>query len=175
MGDRLDQNEDNRSASPETVCIILTIMAILAPILISINPLSEVPNGSFLSMIWYYSIYMDRGHFTFVLYGLLASFPITFPRWLFVGMMVRLYQGKTTVKRTLLVGVLEIAYLLVMCLIAIADYFTRVGQYESLPFPLLIPLPFLLVTGLLLLKFFPPNIEKSWIDVDESPWKEPEV
>ncbi len=171
MGNTVEQSENtSRWMSHGIVGIILIIVAIFAPFAIIYHSTASSHDVAVTSMIWQSYFCSDFYRFNFSLESLSDQLIFTFPRFLIIAMMVRLYQGKTTAKRALLVGVLEIVYTLVFSQFLIPYYFLSPHTILSLA----IPTPFLLITSLLMLRFSPPLTEQSWIHGQKGSWWKPE-
>ncbi len=89
--------------------------------------------------------------------GFLGNLPITFLRFVFVYQMYRLYEGRTTRKRTLLVGAaseLQVATIGIMG--AIMPVFSLMSRF-------FIPLPILFLAVLSIIRLVPPcEVTKPW-------------
>jgi hypothetical protein len=98
---------------------------------------------------------------------ILAALPFSFMRIGFVYMIWRAYEGRTTVRRALRIGVaMELWFSLLF-------YMPNVIALLLTPivfmfWPLAIPLPILLVSGWLALRLSPPvGILTSWVDEEQ--------
>ena len=97
---------------------------------------------------------------------LLNSLPFTFLRPVFIYMFYRLYRGKSTRKRVLVVGIISEVF------VEAIFYFTMIMQlllypYGWFPLNIVFPIPILLVIGLVYMKLVPPPEVTSWVDESE--------
>jgi hypothetical protein len=91
----------------------------------------------------------------------IGNLPVTFLRLVFVYQVYRFYQGRTTRKRTLLVGVVsELQMAIVSILGVIIPVFSLISRF-------FIPIPILFLVALVIIKVAPPS-EVS------TPWKHSE-
>ena len=161
-----DTHSRNR-LSPALIGTVMALIAIIAPIAISLIGSEWETSISVIAMTW-------QGYFSswgsdifFDPFSLIPSLPFTILRLVFVYMMVRLYQGKTTRNRTLLVGIaseLQLAAIYYgMTLITMLVFPT--GYFY---FQIIIPIPILLFAGFLIVHLYPPGKTTMWIEEVES-------
>lgn len=172
MSDHLKtQPSTKQRLSPSLVGGIMGIIAVLSPIALSYNIYGwGEMNSMVIAMMWQVYIYSWRVNFDPS--GLIASLPLTCLRIVFVVMMIRLYQGKSTKKRTLLVGFASALQL--------AAVFYGVMIFDWMSYPsfnpfsiIIIPVPILFVIGLLIMQFYPPEEGTMWIEEEKtSSWWE---
>ena len=93
----------------------------------------------------------------------LATLPFTFLRYVFVYMMVKFYRGRTTRKRIILVGISSELQLLVLSFPALLMILFSSTDYLMI----FLPIPSILVIGLLFIHFIPPNPTLIWIEKEE--------
>ncbi|MHA1939322.1 MAG: hypothetical protein ACW97O_14015 [Candidatus Thorarchaeota archaeon] len=98
---------------------------------------------------------------------ILATLPFSFMRIGFVYMIWRAYEGKTTTRRALRVGVaMELWFSLLFYLPNLIALLLTPMVFMF--WPLAIPLPILLVSGWLALRLSPPvGILTSWVDEEQ--------
>jgi hypothetical protein len=98
---------------------------------------------------------------------ILATLPFSFMRIGFVYMIWRAYEGKTTTRRALRVGVaMELWFSLLFYLPNLIALLLTPMVFMF--WPLAIPLPILLVSGWLALRLSPPvGILTSWVDEEK--------
>lgn len=152
---------------------IIGIIAVISPIAIMFTDYGWGDlSAMIISMTWQMNYSSWGQDFRFDPFSLFASLPFTFLRIVFAIMMMRLYQGKTTKKRTLLVGIaseLQLAVIyyiptLLMLLFAPSMYFF---------IQIIIPIPVLFAIGFLIIKFAPPTERTMWIEDEKtSAWWE---
>jgi len=157
--------------SPMTIGTIMAIVAILAPVGASIHSYTGFTeyNVTIVAMTWLL-IVDPFGSYWFVQPLLFFStLPMTFLRFVFAYMMVRVYQGKSTRKRALVVGVAsELQYPVIYLLPILVGVFT---PFPVFPIPLFLPIPILLLLGFLIIRIRPPaQLPVSWRADDQSGW-----
>ncbi len=133
------------------VCVIVGGLALFAPFLVDIEPVS----GRVTIMAMTYTYYVPYG-FSDLNWYLLIIAPLVLTVWriVFVYQMVRYYQGKSSRRLTVLLGVL--AELLIL------------PYYQSIPLPitrwdpgLTVPTPLMLFAAMVFMWFAPHSIENG--------------
>jgi len=177
MSDRLKTQSSNKQRlSFGLIGGIMAIVAVFSPLVLSINSSEWDTSIMIVAMTWQGNISSWGSYFYFDLYGLFASLPFTFLRLAFLVLMIRLYQGKTTKKRTLIVGILSELQLVILF------YGAMIISILLSPYPpsylqIMIPVPLLLLTGILIMHFDPPKEGTMWIEEEtagKSWWEKPD-
>ncbi|MHA1577963.1 MAG: hypothetical protein ACTSU3_11440 [Candidatus Thorarchaeota archaeon] len=176
MSDQLNtQSPTKQRLSPGLVGGIIGIVAVISPIgVIFRNEGWGDLSSMIISMMWEMNYSPWGQDFQFNPFNLLGTLPLTFLRIVFVIMMIRLYQGKTTKKRTLVVGIAS--ELQIAALFYGAMLFTMLLFLSPIPFfQIVIPIPILFAIGLLIMKFGPPAERTMWIEEEKTrSWWEPQ-
>ncbi|MFW9807662.1 MAG: hypothetical protein ACFFFK_13120 [Candidatus Thorarchaeota archaeon] len=151
--------------SPTTITTIMLIIALFGPVSINFYPDPWFgPMVYFCGMTWQ-TIGFNLSYLMFSALLLLVSIPFMFLRLVFVYQIYKYYQGLVTRKRTFIVGVLsEIQFPLITFFIM---PFT-IGN-PSLTSFIAIPIPLLLLVGLVILYFVNlPLPTDGWKELDTS-------
>jgi hypothetical protein len=156
----------NMSVKPPTITAVMLVIALLGPV--SFNIYLEGWSGSIIyltGMAWQI-VGLNLYDVLFGVAFLLVALPFTFLRLVFVYQIYRYFCGKTTVRNTILIGVLaEIQFPLigfVMMPFAIGS--------PSIAVFFAIPVPLLLIIGLIFLRYVPiPQPIDGWKDLDKGP------
>ena len=151
------------------------VLAFVAPIAFMYHASFLYPYIEIYALMW--GVRFSSTAWDFWVYILIDPWSfITLESWLFIGIrilfpyqMVRYYQGKTTRKRTLVLGVVsDLSYILLAFLLAFLMLFQIMilaarGVDVGIPgIGLPLPIPSLLVVGMLLIRFFPPPSKQDW-------------
>ena len=148
----------NIEYSATDIAVILLLAAVFGPAFIQQYGLSWI----IMSMTWQIVI----GSTLIPLFNLLlliTTLPFTFVRFIVVFMFYRLYQNKTTFKRVL-VTVL-VSEMQVILLYDVPLFLAALQGLFPYYIPFVIPIPFLTLMTLLLVRFFPPPIkEDDWLE-----------
>jgi len=169
MSDHLEPPSSTKQRlSPSLAAGIVGIIAVISPIAIMLTDYGWGDlSAMIISMMWQMNYSSWGQEFRFDPFSLFASLPFTFLRIVFAIMMMRLYQGKTTKKRAILVGIaseLQLAVIyylptLFMLLFAPSMYFY---------IQIIIPIPVLFAIGLIIMKFSPPAERTMWIEDEKT-------
>jgi hypothetical protein len=82
-------------------------------------------------------------------------------------MMIRLYQGKTTKKRALVVGILsELQMVVIYYGMGLIVMLFSPG-FDPF-FQIFVPIPLLLFVGLIIVQLYPPEEQTMWIEEEQS-------
>jgi len=173
------KTSESKRLKSGTVAAIMTIFAVLAPagLNVSVDPITGwIIDLSLICMLWTlpirFAINNPPGTFQDVTpipnpqaipnpLFLIGNLPVTFLRLVFVYQMYKLYQGRTTRKRTMWVGVAsELQMTTIGILGAIMPVFSLISRF-------FIPIPLLFLVALVTIKVAPPS-EVS------TPWKHSE-
>jgi hypothetical protein len=145
------------------VTIAMAFIAVFVPFLISITPMSDAIY--MMASAWMLDI--NRGQVRSVYFGpteWAAMSPLTFIRLIFVFQISRYYGGKSTRKRTVIVGILTELPLWVSFLLLVLPSW---GIWITFS----MPLPFLLVAGVMLVWRYPRlEVENHWEEQGEAWW-----
>ena len=167
-----------RRFAPGTIGALIGVLAIFMPIGMITY---DYGYAQVMAMTWIYFYYpIEPGYFLpnfiFDPFMLIASLPFAVMRPVFAFMMMRAYQGKTTGRRALLSGLIaEIQFPLFFYGISLISFMAY--PYPA-SFPLLVPIPILIIVGLIIVRAFPPDATPTkWSEEDQekSWWEEPEV
>ena len=165
-----------RKLSPRTIVVIMALVALFVPFAmqVTINPWDSYI--ALIAMTWQLQPYYWNPYYLFDPLLLIMTIPMAGLRLVFVGMIHRLYKVKTTRRR---VGIIAIAAELQFVTIGYTPYIIMylLLPYYSPYFPIVIPIPLLLVLGVILFRFSPPPGEPSvWRDDDKEGywWEESE-
>jgi hypothetical protein len=141
--------------------IILVLIASLTPYVIFLTEKITI-----VAVAWI--LFISAGHVSIIfLEQTIPTLPFTFLRFMFVLQMIRLYDNKTTKKRTILVGVLsECPMLIFLVGNTLPLLWNPRWPYGFMGFSI----PLLLLIGWLLMKYFPPPKVQDWLDREESWW-----
>ncbi|MFW9846125.1 MAG: hypothetical protein ACFFD6_05230 [Candidatus Thorarchaeota archaeon] len=168
----------SRRFAPGAIGALLGVLAIFMPIGMMTY---DYGYAQVMAMTWIYFYYpQDIGYpflnFMFDPFMLFASLPYAFMRPVFAFMTMRAYQGKTTGRRALLSGLIAEVQL------PLFFYGIFLVSFMMYPYPayipLLLPIPILIIVGLVILRAFPPDARPTkWSEEDQkkSWWDEPEV
>ena len=150
-----------RRLGVRTSTILLAVTALVSPVSVNIYP-HEVSGymSNLMGMTWmminlnFWDIVIDPPI-------LLSGFSLTFMRLVFVYQMHRYLLGLTTSKRTIIVGILSELQIVIMIL-PVFIILSLLGTFELI-FGLFIPIPVLLLVGLVIMRVVPSNkIESPW-------------
>ncbi len=150
--------------SPTHISLLLLLIAILSPAYLNIFPgdISGFSIGMF-SMSWQIAV----SNTLFILFGpdfLVLSLILMCMKIVFVYQVFKFYYGETTKTRVIIAGIFGEIQLLLIGLATLP--FILATPNVGVAFP--IPLPILLLTGLLALKFLPPPpVQGDWKDLEK--------
>ena len=82
--------------------------------------------------------------------------------------MVRLYRDQTTKKKALIIGVAAELQLEAIFLISFLPMILFNPYPGGIQFPIILPIPVLILVGLAIIKIFPPHEVETWVDKDQS-------
>lgn len=157
---------EGESVSARLVAFYFTLLAVFGPafLLMWWFPPSN-PSFEMWGMIWelYYSSEYGRWYFDnyWLPFIIANSIMYTFLRPVFAYQMVRLYQGKSTMKQTLLVGLfIELQTLII-------DIPMILIMHRGL-YLIHIPIPILLLAAIIMMRYKPPSPRtKSWVEDEQ--------
>ena len=162
----LSEQRGSRISAPIIIGVVLLLIALFAPLAIIVQNDLDYSVTQIIAITWILNFDYGQvmlGPFNNLFFFFMSMLPLTCLRYLFAYMMVNLYKGKTTRKRVLLVGIaselqffISLLPLLMMLLSSTIDYL-----------PIIIPIPFLLIIGLLFIRFLPPKDYLTWIEKEE--------
>ncbi|MHA2065538.1 MAG: hypothetical protein ACXABY_14280 [Candidatus Thorarchaeota archaeon] len=155
------------------VLLTLAIVMILAPMGCVLHFFDAGPFWymQILAMSWLVNIESDNIYFRPDSMMLFATLAFSFMRFVFLYMVWRAYQGKTTQKRVIRVGIaMELCFTLLYYLPLIISILLIPMWSTSLQ--LAIPFPILLLAGWIVLKLRPPSETfSSWVESEQAePW-----
>ncbi|UCE11116.1 MAG: hypothetical protein JSW61_04040 [Candidatus Thorarchaeota archaeon] len=159
--EEMDQDPSLKATLIRIGPAVLVILAVTAPISINIYFDPERLPLVYVMGLWWMSIGLSLTDTMIDPLMLIAGIPLAIPRLAFVYMVHRFLIGQTTRRRVIMTGLFSE---LVMPILALVGnlYVIMVASQEYMIF---IPLPLLLVLGLLMIRFIPPMPrEKSWIE-----------
>jgi hypothetical protein len=183
MGD-LRMNKENREQvqkrghpNPQQVGILMGVVAVVVPYGFSYHPDINFPEIYVYAVVWGLLVrttawYLELPPYLDILQlqaGSLFLWIITFMyllgiRILFAYQTVRYFHEKTTRKRLITVGVLAEFPMVVFLLGDILRYIILIINRTITSFPSypIIPIPCMLILGMLLLRYFPTPSESDW-------------
>jgi len=158
--ERLMKNTDYKATD---IAAVVALVAVLGPAFIQ-PQFSEI-SWIIFSMMWQIAI---GSTVTLIIHPveLFRTFPFTFMRLIVAFMFYRLYQNKTTVKRVSAIVLVSetqsiLLYDIPMLLFVLQGYF----PYYV---PFIIPIPFLALIALLIVRIHPPpRRETDWVEKSE--------
>jgi hypothetical protein len=165
---------DRGKLSHRTIIAIMALVALFVPF--SIQPVIT-PWYQYiilLAMTWqsdYWNPYLLLNPITLIGRLLFSGL-----RLVFVGMIHRLYKGTTTRKRAIIAGIAAELQLVTIFYIPFL-IMVLLDPYSTYHYPVVIPIPLLLILGVILLRISPPPREPSvWRDDDKEVylWEESE-
>ncbi|MHA1960500.1 MAG: hypothetical protein ACW99U_09725 [Candidatus Thorarchaeota archaeon] len=158
---QLDEDPSLKRVIARVAPAVLLIIAMTAPVSINVYLNPERLPLVYVMGLWWMSIGLSLTDVLIEPMLLLGGIPLAIPRLAFVYMVHRFLMGQTTSKRVVLVGLLSELPIPILALIA--DLFQLLNASQE--FMVFIPMPFLLIVGLLIIWFIPPlPREKSWIE-----------
>ncbi|MCK5302656.1 MAG: hypothetical protein KAJ96_05910 [Candidatus Thorarchaeota archaeon] len=162
---------NDKPVNPIVVGIVMTLVALLTPIAF----LASGYDGLYISLIAILWSFTSSSYYTQLviadIFTLGMSMPFGFLRLAYAYQMFRLYNGRTTKKRTLTLGIVSelpfailfIPYLIMWLLNPLS------------PLALAAPTLILLIVGILIVKFKPPpKPPETWVEISENKswWEE---
>ncbi len=155
-------NESN-SASTQQIGFLFAFLAIFAPAYVIIYwSVSSSFSLHIFGMITFFLYDGTSGNWwievSFFAFG--QSMLYTLLRPVFAYQMVRFYQGKSSKKLTLLVG------LLIELWVIVINFQTVLWLADS-NLILRLPIPFLLLAGILVMRFVPQKKSEHWLEKEE--------
>jgi hypothetical protein len=162
--------------SPRTVVAIMALVALFVPFAIQVSINSWNSYIYIFAMTWQWQSDYWMPYYLFNPLMLIIMIPMAGLRLVFVGMVHRLYKVKTTRRRA---GIIGIAAELQFVTILYSPYLLMflLNPYNTPWIPMMVPIPIMLVLGVILLRFSPPPGEPSvWRDDDKEGywWEESE-
>ncbi len=153
--------------SATDMAVVIVLAAVFGPAFLQ----QSVPSWIIISMMW--QIVGSTFIPIFNPWIMIPILPFTFMRLIVAYMIYRLYQNKTTVKRVLVIVLVSeiqpiLLYDIPLLLAALQGLF---------PFyiPLIIPIPFLALVTLLIVRIYPPpRREVDWVEKSEISWMDDE-
>lgn len=158
-----EQDESPKAQIAKIGPALLLILTVTAPISFNIYINPERAPIVYVMGLWWMSIGIS---FTDVMFDptlLLAGIPFAIPKFAFIYMIHRYLLGETTRRRVLLIGIISETPIPILGLIADLLY---LGGFVSITdIMIFIPIPLLLILGVLIVRFIPPLVkEKSWLE-----------
>jgi len=151
--------------------VTIALLGLLAPVMMMSANYDGYVDFAIQAILWSFYLVSFGSGFQFIsLYAVSTMFPLLILRMVPAYVIVRYYHGKTTRKRALIgVAVGDILFLAEGLLFFVFSYMSM-GSF------LLVPLPFEMLAGLLVLWRFPiPEPTRPWEGSDETkPWWEKE-
>jgi hypothetical protein len=164
-GENKSSSERKSAVSPRRIGLYFTLLAFFGPAFALIYWFPTIyPSFQIWGMVWWFYYSLDYGgwylDYYWFFYIIAHSVLYTFLRPAFVYQMVRLYQGKSTKKQTLLVGLfVELQPLIIDVPEILID--------EHAFYSIHLPIPLLLLAGIIVMRYKSfPTRTKSWL-VDE--------
>ncbi len=163
--------EQSASKSNETSGLFSLIVAFLMTVVAFLGPFSVIISEAYFSITavaWNADVSITGVYFFWMSPAQwFMSLPVTFLRFYYVYQMKLLYDGKTTQKRALKFGILSECPPLIFGIVTSLPLLFIPGYlYAFMP----IPIPELLLIGLIFMKVIPPPKEPlSWIEKQDEP------
>ena len=179
MGD-LRMNKENREPlrkrklpNPQLLGLLMGVVALVAPAVFSYIPSYRFPVLHISAVMWTLSFYATEWRFTvtnFLALLLYMDLMNVFGVWiigiriLFAYQTMRYFQGKTTRKRLIALGIIaELPFApLLLWDILHSIILNAMGVQTSFGFTSPIPIPCMLVVGILLFRYFPTPSKTDW-------------
>jgi len=157
-------NQKNMRMSTTNIALVLLMIAILSPAYLDIYPRTGFyPSIAIFAMSWQISDY-PLNIFMFGPELFLVAFPFMFLKFVFIYLLIKYYFHMTTRNRVIIVGIFgEVQLTLIgLAIIPLAIRTTGLAVMFSLPIPIL------LLAGLLVLKFIPaPPLLGDWDELEK--------
>ncbi|MHA1907514.1 MAG: hypothetical protein ACW98Y_09495 [Candidatus Thorarchaeota archaeon] len=150
--------------SPRTIVAIMALVALFVPFVIQAVITPWYSDIYIFAMTWQWQTDYWMPYMLFNPLMFIVMIPMAGLRLVFVGMVHRLYKAKTTRRR---VGIIAIAAELQFVTILYSLYLLvfLLNPYYPPYFPMMIPIPLLLILGVILFRVSPPSGEPSvWRD-----------
>ena len=146
--------------------MIILIIGLFAPIMITMNFWGMDPQVDIQSMFWMYTQNPDissfLGFYLNHVYALVSMFPFLLLRMVPVSQIYRYYNGKTTKKRAFIAAVIGDGVFLIVTFPSMILMAVISGFY------FMIPLPFQMIVGILILWRSPlPEPTTPWVSQEE--------
>jgi hypothetical protein len=161
------QSNEIKPVSARQVGFYFTLLVFLAPafILIWWFP-PDYPSFQIWSMVWWFDYRIDLDvwylNLDYPFFAIGQSIMYTFLRPVFAYQMVRLYQGKSDKKQTLLVGLFTELQMLII------DVPAMLILHSGSFYIFHLPIPLLFLTAVLMVRFVPPRPRDiSWVEKEE--------
>jgi len=155
---RSQKNLDTSSMKPSLTVLIVSLLLIALFGPSNLNIYLEIGRIYLIGMSWELGSFILS--FTFFLVGL----PFMFFRLVFVYQVYKYYLGTTSRKRVVITGILGELQFPIISLLMIPICLSNPGLAAIIS----IPIPILLIAGLLMLRFIPkPKCISEWTDLDE--------
>ena len=156
-----DESKEGR-VSVRTVTSLFAVTALVSPVFVNIYP-HEVYGTmcNLMGMTW---MIINMNFWDIVIDPLviLSGISLTFMRLVFVYQMHRYLQGRTTQKRTIIVGILSELQIVIMILPVFA-ILSLLGTFELVSGFWFFPIPVLLLVGLVIIRVVPvTEVESPW-------------
>ncbi len=153
--------------NPWTIGVLLALVALLAPHNVIYYPFdSYMWNLQVMAMTWMMFIDPYSVNWMNDPLILMVGIPTAFLRLVFGYMVVRAYQGKTTKRRAIIAGIaseLQVAVIFYVPMVL----FQLLSPYPQGYYPIVLPIPVLLILGLGIMRIWPPSGEPTtWTDDD---------
>jgi hypothetical protein len=171
-----EQDRKREPPNPKQVGLLMGVVALVAPYQFIYYPSFRFPEVNIFAVMWtllvsttgwyilipnYLNLPLSMLYRLIIIIGYLIGIRI-----LFAYQTMRYFQGKTTRKRLIILGVLAELPLAVTLLMNILEFIILTAMYEGGQFTLYlfspIPVPSMLPLVLLLLRYFPTPSESDW-------------
>ncbi|MHA2603147.1 MAG: hypothetical protein AM324_013580 [Candidatus Thorarchaeota archaeon SMTZ1-83] len=173
------ENSQRPERNLTKIILLLTLVALLAPAGVMLYSF-----GTFWFQVQVYALSWMMAadpyglHWMIDPFALFMMLPMTFLRIVFVVMVIRAYQGKTTRKRATIAGVASELQMPLIYYGVILLMFMITSYYPGGSFMTVIPIPLLLLLGLIIMRVRPPPGEPTrWRDDDRQGywWEEDQI
>lgn len=159
------EQKPSRTISPQWITGLALLIGLFGPLSVQSFSGSIFNDFSIAAMTWIYQVNSWYGGFILNPFMIFESIPFTFMRLVFGYMLYRLYSGKTTQKRVVITGIIMELFLPVFYYITYLPILLFNPGWSG--FPVLLPIPLLLLYGLAIAKRYPPPEEEHWIETDK--------
>ena len=158
----------DKPVNPVVVGIVMALVALLAPIAFGFSSY-DGQHLSVFAVLWAFSSSPYLTHLEIMnIFSLITMMPFGFLRLAYAYQMFRFYNGRTTKKRTLTLGIVsELPFVMLFVL-----YFIMWFLYPYGPMGLAGPTLILLIAGILIIRLKPPpKPPEMWEGMpEEKPW-----
>jgi hypothetical protein len=143
------------------VTILLALTALVGPYSVNIYPHEVYGWLLYLTRMTWTMVNMNFWDIIIDPVGFIVGLPFTCMRLVFVYQMHRYLLGRTTQKRTIIVGILSELQTVIM-IFPVFTILSLLGTFELVSGFLFFPIPVLLLVGLVIIRVVPVTEESPW-------------